>query len=380
METPKMKKTKYHSWVTGKLPKGCQFCVKGRKEVVFITGVCPRKCFFCPISDEKKDKDVVYTNEVPVKDLKQIVEEARMCSSKGAGITGGDPLARLDRTIKVIKLLKKEFGKGFHIHLYTSLDLVSQDVIDKLENAGLDEIRFHPDIEDDKLWHRMKVKTNMDKGVEIPVIPGKEKEIMKLIDYIKDKVKFLNLNELEMADTEANKVFEHGFVAKDDLSYGVKGSEELAKKLLRYCEKNTKQNVHYCPVKLKDKVQMFERLKLRAKNVAKPYDKVTKDATLLRGAIYLPDLKPDFGYNDKVKNLKNKSEVIKKLKKIREELVDRFGLDEKMMDVDEKKLRLITSRNIVQRLAKYLKSRNLYPVWVEEDPTYDQFEVESEEV
>lgn len=374
-----MKKTKFYSWLVGKMPKGCQYCVHGRKEVIFVTGLCERKCYFCPISDEKKNKDVIFANERPVEDLKDIIEEAKDCASKGAGITGGDPLVTLDRTIKIIQMLKKEFQE-FHIHLYTSLDLVSEKVLRKLEKAGLDEIRYHPRFDDEKLWHKIKFETSMDKGVEIPVVPGKEKEIVKLINFIDKNVNFLNLNELEMSDNSSNKLYEMGFRVKDDMSYGIEGSEKLAKKLLRYCEKNTSLNVHYCPVKLKDAVQMDKRLKLRAKNVAKKYDKVTKDGTLERGAVYLPSLKPDFGFVRRVKNLKNKEEIVKKLKKLRKDILDKHNFAEDMVEVDEKKLRLLSSKNIVQKLTKELKEKGYYVCWVEEDPTYDQFEIESLEL
>ncbi|MEA3379186.1 MAG: radical SAM protein [Nanoarchaeota archaeon] len=375
-----MKKTKFYSWLVGKMPVGCQLCVQGRKEVLFITGLCGRDCYFCPISDEKKNKDVIYANERPVKDLNDIVLEAKLCSSKGAGITGGDPLVKLERTIKAIKLLKKEFGNKFHIHLYTSLDLVSEEVLRKLEKAGLDEIRFHPRFDDDKLWHKIKFKTSMDKGIEIPVIPGKYNEILKLIGFIDGEVKFLNLNELEMADCSSCKLVEKGFETKNDYSYAVKGSEELAKKLLRHCEKNTKLNVHYCTVKLKDAVQMVKRLKLRAENVAMEYDKISKDGTLLRGAVYLPELKPDFGFNKRIKNLKNKKLLLGKLEKLRRKIMKRYGVGKSMIKVDEKKVRLLTSKDIAQKYARNLKMKGYYVCWVEDDPTYDQFEIESEEL
>jgi uncharacterized protein len=105
----KMLKNKTHSYNLGALCQGCKQCVKGIKIVVYITGICPRQCFYCPLSDQKKDKDVIYANErlcangkIDSKKeneaLKQIVEEAKISNSKGAGITGGDPLARLGRT------------------------------------------------------------------------------------------------------------------------------------------------------------------------------------------------------------------------------------------------------------------------------------------
>ena len=93
-----MQRNKYRSYNKGSLPKGCQYCVKGEKLVIFITGKCPRSCYFCPVSDQKYQNDVQFANERPVKDFNDIIEEAREMDALGAGITGGDPLEKLERT------------------------------------------------------------------------------------------------------------------------------------------------------------------------------------------------------------------------------------------------------------------------------------------
>jgi len=377
-----IQKTPYKSYCIGTLPKGCQYCVRGEKEVIFVTGICPRQpaCYFCPVSDLKFGKDVIYANEMPVSDLKEIIHEAKLCGSRGAGLTGGDPLSCLDRTIEIIKMIKKEFGKEFHMHLYTSLNLVNEAVIKQLEDAGLDEIRFHLSLEDNVLWERLSVKTSMAKGVEIPVIPGKEKQTKALIDFIAGKVSFLNLNELEISDTNVNKLYERGFIAKNDISYAVKGSEEMALELMDYCLKNTSLDVHYCTVSLKDSVQLPKRIARRAKNVKKKFDLLTKENTLVRGAAFF--IEPSFGYNDKVRNMAidEKQRIIAKLNGIMEELVAKRKVNADMIAVDAVKLRLLMSRTAVQNLKKDLKAKGLYPAVVEDLPTYDEFEIESEEI
>lgn len=174
----KIIKTPWYSYKTNNIAKGCKLCVTGHKMVLFCTGLCPRDCFYCPISDKKKYKDVVYANEWPIKNVKDMITEAKLTEAKGAGFTGGDPLVKLDRTLSYIKLLKKRFGKKFHIHLYTSLDLVDEKTLKKLYNAGLDEIRFHPNIYNKKLWPRIFLakKFGWDVGIEIPAIPTAEKK------------------------------------------------------------------------------------------------------------------------------------------------------------------------------------------------------------
>ncbi|MEK6823280.1 MAG: radical SAM protein, partial [Nanoarchaeota archaeon] len=137
-------KTPYHSWRTGPLAKGCRLCVRGEKLVLFVTGLCAQRCFYCPISEHKFGKDVVYANEWRVEDPahpRELLEEARLTRASGAGITGGDPLANVDRCCSYIRLLKRTFGKAFHIHLYTPLRLVTKERLAKLAKAGLDEIR-----------------------------------------------------------------------------------------------------------------------------------------------------------------------------------------------------------------------------------------------
>jgi pyruvate formate-lyase activating enzyme-like uncharacterized protein len=175
-------RTQFHSLRKGNIAEGCRYCVQGKKSVIFVTGLCSRNCAFCPTSDIKNKHDVTYVNERPVQNknekqmLKEIIEEAKKHRACGAGLTGGDPLVKIDRTCAIIKMFKQEFGKQFHCHLYTIFPLVNETNLKKLYNAGLDEIRFHPDLDDDKQWERLKLasKFDWDIGVEIPVIPGKE--------------------------------------------------------------------------------------------------------------------------------------------------------------------------------------------------------------
>jgi hypothetical protein len=347
-------KTRYYSYKLGSLAKGCMPCINGEKSVLFITGLCARHCYFCPISDKKRNKDVVYINEWPTKKEKDILKEVSLCSSKGAGITGGDPLVKTDRCVKLIRMLKKKFGKKFHIHLYTPLNLVDEKKLEKLYKAGLDEIRFHPDLEDDKEWNKLVLakRFNWDIGVEIPSIPGKEKETKKLIDFIKGKIDFLNINELEISDTNAQNFVKMGFKPKDRISYGVKGSEELALKLLRYCKGKIK-NVHYCTTKLKDRVQLRKRIMLRAKNAKKPYDLIIDDGMLYRGVIYC-----------------------KQPRKVMKQLMKEYVIPKSLIEFDKKKNRILTASWIVYELRKDLKKKGLIIALVEEYPTYDQLEVE----
>lgn len=356
-------KTKFYSYKNKSLSKGCQLCVKGRKSVLFITGICPKKCFYCPISENKKDKDVIYINELKTSNFDKIIEEIELCSSKGVGITGGDPLARLKRTCEFIKKLKKHFGKKFHIHLYTSLMLVSEKNLSELYQVGLDEIRFHVDIENEKFLDKINLfkRFKWNVGMEIPVIPGKLKETKDLILFVKRKVDFINLNELEYSDNKSYD--EHGFKVKNDLSYAIKGSLEEGKKLLKVCEKE-KIACHLCTAKLKDSVQLKNRMNLRMKNIKQWYDVIIEEGIFARGAIYLE--KPEFNYKKELEkiNLKDLKQLQSKLK---------FKTD-----IDKSKKRLLTSIKNVMKNSDKIKELNLIPAIVKEYATSDQFALEIE--
>lgn len=371
----KAKPTRYYSYCSGSLAKGCRQCVKGEKTVLFITGLCGNGCWYCPISDDKHMKDVVYANEWQTgPDLKKVYREIELCSSKGVGITGGDPLASMKRTVSWISCLKKRFGKEFHIHLYTPLVRVTKKRLEALHSAGLDEIRFHPQLDDTELWGRISLAGlfDWDIGVEVPVIPGFESELEGLIDFIRGKVKFINLNEFEVADNQHSDALDRGFVPKNTFSYGVNGSEKLGKRLVDVCAKKGLR-AHYCSAKLKDSVQMANRIKKRAKNVRKAFDHVDEHGLLTRGAIYLGELFPDSLYRERLRMMSTqaKRRFLDRLKRLRRELMRQHGIPSEYIMVDEMRLRLLTSVGVVECLPKDLNT-----AIVREYPTHDAFQVE----
>lgn len=349
-----MRQNKYNSYNIHSLCKGCKQCVKGKKSVIYITGLCPRRCYYCPLSDQKRFKDVMYVNERPIKDIKEIIEEVELSNSVGAGITGGDPLLKLDRTVKTIKMLKKRFGKRFHIHLYTSLDLVDESKLKRLYNAGLDEIRFHPDLDNDKFWKRIEIIKKFDwrVGVEIPVVPGYFEKTWKLIQFVAPHIDFLNLNELEISDTNGNKLGEMGFVCKNSYSYAIKGSNELALKLIKKIKSElSKLSVHYCTSTLKDRVQLGNRLKRRAKSIKKPYDVIDDEGMLIRGVI---SVKKDY-------------------KKIIDKIRKEHNIPQKFIEFDEMRKQILINPLILMEIHEELPYKCAI---VKEYPTWDRMIVE----
>jgi pyruvate formate-lyase activating enzyme-like uncharacterized protein len=380
MVTKSYSKTKYYSWCKGALADGCALCVEGKKMVLFITGLCGQRCFYCPVSEDKFGKDRIFANEWEIKDPKnpvEMIEECRLTEAKGCGITGGDPLVKTERTSEYIRHLKKEFGKSFHVHLYTPMNLVNERRLKMLYDSGLDEIRFHPNLDDSRDWNRINLakKYKWKIGVEIPVVPGYEEKTKRLMDFLNGKVSFLNLNELEFSDTNAAhyRLDKMGFKQKDSISYGIRGSKETALKLLDY-SKNKKYAVHFCTARLKNMVQMGNRLKIRAKNSSFPFDKVTKDGFLYRGAAYLKGFEPGFDHQKRLETRK-KDDIIK-LANIAKELTSKKLLKENEFALDLPRMRFILSAKNAEKLSSELKNAGLLPAIVKEYPTSDYFTLE----
>ena len=154
------------------------------------------------------------------------------------------------------------------------------------------------------------------------------------------------------------------------MSYAVKGSEETAIKLMEYASRLGIKNIHFCTAKLKDAHQLAKRIKKRAKNIKKPFDKMTKEGMLIRAAIYFKPFK---------KHGKATSSDIEKVEKIKDLLLE-IGAKKKMVYVDKDFARVLTSPKIARKHIKTLKENKYYSYIVEEYPTKDAFPIELEEL
>lgn len=318
--------------------------------VLFITGRCNTGCFYCPVSFEKKGKDVIYANEMRISDRSEIISEAESMDATGTGITGGDPLLCIDRTINAIRMLKEHFGDDHHIHLYTST--MDVEKISKLIEAGLDEIRFHPPLKD---WRDLEktdlseiAKMDIDVGMEVPALPDHEDELSSLISYAGSiGVRFINLNELEFSESNWDMMDEMGYELKDETSSAILGSEQTA---MRMIEKYPDISIHFCSSSFKDGVQLRNRLIRRANHIAKEYDIVTEDGTILKGLIYADDLDAADAY-----------------------MKDQYDVPDELIFIDSERNRIEIASWIVEELADELPFKCYIS---EEYPTADRLEVE----
>jgi pyruvate formate-lyase activating enzyme-like uncharacterized protein len=349
------------------LSPGCIQCASGSKMVLLITGKCSSACYYCPLSQKKMGKDVIYADEWQLhneQDTNSIIEEAKSIAAKGAGITGGDPLFVWQRTHDYIQLLKNEFGDTFHIHLYTS-GLENANKIPDLAKIGLDEIRFHPPLTQWTHLHQSKIEKSitisqnesLDVAIEIPVIPHYENEIQSLIKFANSKkLQWINLNELEFSEQNAQILLQRGYHVKNELSAAVYGSQETAINILQHMQPlNLDVGIHYCSVSFKDGIQLRNRIKRRATHTAKPYHEITEDGTLLYGIIHT----------------KSKS-----LETLVNELKTTFKIPPQMFEVNTLRKRIDLAGWILEDIASELTQQGYTCYIIEEYPTADHLEIE----
>ena len=344
----------------GPLARGCTECQEGKKMVLFVTGLCRFRCFYCPVSPNRNQRDVTYANERLIRSDGDVLEEARAIGASGTGITGGDPLGAIERTEHYIRLLRTEFGPSHHIHLYTHEPNVAK--LRRLAEAGLDEVRLHiPHY----LWGPLRgsgaayrqvleeaPSWGLRRGVEIPVLPEKEAELMSLLRTLGEmRVDFVNLNELEYSETNATGLDGRGYRVAPGSGWGVDGSRAVAQRAVRNA--GPAVPVHYCSSRFKDGVQLKQRLLRRADRTAPAYAETTDEGTVVFGIVEVP--------------------ADRDLRAAARRIARTVGVRRPAYAVDERRRRVELPLEELRRAA----DRIAFPAFeVEEYPTSDALEVE----
>lgn len=330
----------------GELPEGCIRCIKGEKIVLYTTGSCSVGCSYCPIPDDKQEVDSVFVNERAVtlnnQGLDIVFDESEICLATGAGITGGDPMEVPERTIQYIKDLKNKYGDKYHLHLYTSgkFFIDNEVLIDKIFEAGLDELRFHPrNIVARKIWRiAAQAKLNYPDrliGFEVPCIPQKEKEIEDLILFAdENNLDFVNLNEYEFTESNFNKLSQKGFVSILS-NAAIQGSKDTAVSVLNAVKDKTSITVHFCSSGSKDSIQLVQRFKKRASQIKRPFDQISVEGELEYGRLVVD----------------NKEEFVEMI----DILENEFDLDEEFREDFELEFSVETAWYVIDEIADMLR-------------------------
>ena len=267
--------------------EGCVQCQKGSKLVLFVTGKCHWGCDYCPLSENRRETPDMFANERRCTSWEEVIEEGRAMQATGTGITGGDPMLDLEKTLEAVSRLKEAFGQGHHIHVYTSIPFNPKRARDFAE-AGLDEIRFHLL---DGTTKKYKATMNacaehgIKVGVELPCEPDKEAQLFSLLeDLATVPVSFLNLNELEITVGNQHNMDVRGFNLSGGITAAAEGSANLAMRLKKAAA-DKPFHLKFCTAKFKDAGQLRNRFKRRGQATLRPCEVLSDDDTVLFGAI-----------------------------------------------------------------------------------------------
>jgi pyruvate formate-lyase activating enzyme-like uncharacterized protein len=316
--------------------------------------------------------DVVFADELPVSTEDDILFEVDAIKGEGAGVSGGDPLCTLDRTVKYIQLLKSKYGPDFHIHLYTSKTSVSQEDLRRLQDAGLDEIRFHPQSDD---WSGIEraVASGMDVGLEVPAIPGSTERLKQTARRAEEVgASFLNINELEASETNFENLLAQGMRLTDMASASIEGSTRAAREVVEWAVNSlTRLSVHFCSARYKDAIQLRNRLERRLEQTIRDFEeRHDTDPLLVLGVI---------------RARHGSSLTIQQLKHIHGVLSNQFGVPNNLINADTVRMRIELAPGLLEELAEEIKTslENIGELEIGisyEYPTWDRLQIQFDPV
>lgn len=255
---------------------GCRHCGEGTWSCLFINGKCNGRCFFCPSEQTETGEPV--TNALQFTSPQDYLDYLSIFGIKGVSISGGEPLLTVDRSIRFLSAVQKRFGNEIHKWLYTNGILLSEEILKRLKDAGLDEIRLNLfannyDVEKIRLASRYIDTVT----VEIPAIPEDYDRLCDLLPKMIDSgVRFLNLHQLRCTTYNFKKFIARGYTFLHGQDATVLESELTALKLIKYAsESDIHLPVNYCSFVYRNNFQRIRARQRSAPCLAKPYEEIT---------------------------------------------------------------------------------------------------------
>ena len=265
------------SLVAGWQSSACEACRLGlRTETFVLTLECPRRCFFC-FNPNQEDFDG------RAHGARDVVGQLEARADQGAclrhvALTGGEPLLYPDETVAFFQRARELFP-GVHTRLYTSGWGLGEELLARLCDAGLAEIRFSIKTDDaPEAIERVLAAIEQavafipDVMVEMPVMPDElplMRDVLVRLDGL--GVRGVNLLELGFPFFNGDQFARRGYCLKRepyrvlyDYAYAaglpVEGSEEACRALLRFVlDEGLSLGVHYCSMENKHTGQVYQQ-------------------------------------------------------------------------------------------------------------------------
>ena len=261
----------------GWISPACLACRKGEQTATFFVSLkCTKNCYFCFNPNQENYEYFRHHTRDITAELRQAYKQGQHFNC--LAVTGGEPCLHKPEVLDFLRCAK-ELYPDVHVRIYTSGDLLDDAFLAELASAGLDELRFsvkpqETDGVQAQLFDRIgaAVKAIPDVMVEMPVIPGEEEEMRRLLLRL-DAMGVRGINLLEFCFPLYN---EDEFQRRDFMlrrkpykvlynywyagGLPVAGSEAACLDLLRFAEeRKLGMGVHYCSLDNKNTGQVFQQ-------------------------------------------------------------------------------------------------------------------------
>lgn len=261
---------------------GCPNGDYGSHINVSMTELCNKDCFFCYNNKFRRAMpkyDEIYEN---IKKRKSLLNTL--------SFTGGEPLLELDAVFSLMKLVRQKYGSLCYTYTYTNGALLTEEILVKFKELGLNEIRFdiaanNYDLEPVKLAKKYIPKVT----IETPVIPGEKDQLLSAINELeKIGILFITLHELLYFGFNSERYKKREYYLKTpnfrpfyfEDAVPILGSEELIYEIFKYAlDRNLKTSLHYCSCDLKQLFQHRSSLFFKSRGKIPPQREI-KDTGL----------------------------------------------------------------------------------------------------
>lgn len=264
-----------------RISKGCELCGQGEWSCLFITGICNANCFYCP-ADQSKD-DLPQTQKLIFENSELYINYINKFKFKGVSLSGGEPLMVFDRTLEFIQQVRKNCDPEIYIWMYTNGILVTDEKLEKLADAGLNEIRF--DI--GAVNYNPKVLKNAAKyianvTVEIPAVPHHKEQLFEILPTLVEYgVTNLNLHQLRLTQYNAPKLLPQEYTFLHGEQPSVAESELTAFEIMQFVnDQKLNIGVNYCNFQYKNRFQKAGFRNKMADVLVEPNEEITQNGYL----------------------------------------------------------------------------------------------------
>ena len=263
------------------LSPGCRTCGAGGWSCLFVNGRCNGRCFYCPTAQDDDGPPV--TNGLAFNDPEDYAAYVAALGFSGVSISGGEPLLTPQLTLDYLSAVRRRCGDAVHLWMYTNGILLTPDLLNRLRDAGLNEIRFDLGAVRYNLKKlRLAVGRIPTVTVEIPAVPEDEGLLkQKMVEMAEAGVNHLNLHQMRLTPYNLGPLVERGYTFLHGEKVTLLDSELCALRAVRFAlEQNIPLPVNYCSFPYKRRFQHAAARRRAALTVCTSEEVVTEPGYL----------------------------------------------------------------------------------------------------